>query len=728
MRAYIASLPFSRTRTLLLGGVAALALLPGWGFAQTAGDKAETEAESAPLPTMTVSGSRAPEHYRLEETTPQVKLTREVYEHLPTGMRANDVVQRMPGVYTGGGPGENKDVRFRGLDKEYSRVQLDGFMMPDGGEKRELNLDRLPNFLVDEITIIRNPSADMEMDGLAGRLHVKTREIPVERRLEAQGGFGDVKTFGTQARQAAVSYGERFNNKFGLQIAGSYSVEPVIKDKRTLRADRTLESRETENKPNTFYDFFADAAWWYDGGEIHFKPMYQRQIEDKVKNKYSYTAAGAANGREYEDEYKIKEAFGAALTNKHTFANGSWIEGKAGFFKMREWKDRDKQAYNARNVVTSLTREEEDKNDSVWTGGAAYSLPFTSGDWEHVVKTGADLRYRDRNKNKFTRNLQTNVVTSAAKDVYRLDEFYRAAYILDEFSPFDRLTINAGVRFESVLQRNSDADGPTQSSTFNDLLPSVSALYKVTDKFALRAAASRVVNRPKFDEITPYETYSGSVLTLGNPDLRPEKAWAFDTGFDYVAEQYFIGVNLFHRQIKDHLETRNTGEIRTVGSSRYTVQQMQNVGDGTLSGVELEQRLDLAAFGVEALKSFRLTANQTFVRSRVTDNKGVTTPFAQQPNFIGNLILDWNYAPTGTKISVAGNYVGSIERKKYGMDSFDAELYIDAKITQRITDNVEGYFLLENITNENRIKETSAGKFEYDKGGRIFFAGLTSRF
>lgn len=730
-------------RALLLGSAV---LIPSIAFAddpvtgkpaqtaqKEAAQKETTQKETAAdddataLPAMDVTGSRAPEHYRLEEVTPQVKLTREVYEQLPTGLRANDVVQRMPGVYTGGGPGENKDLRLRGLDKEYSRVTLDGVSIPDGGEKRELNLDRLPNFLVDEITLIRNPTADMEMDGIAGRLNIKTREIPLERTIEIQTGSGDTGGFGTGTHQFAVAYGERINDRFGIQSSLSYSKEAIGKEKRTLNANGVTTKTEREDKPTTYIDAFVDAGWFYDGGEIHLKPMYQYQEEDKEKFTQNYNTAGVRTTSVSEAENKPKETIGVSLTNKHTFADGGQIEGKIGFYTTHEWKDKPSATRNAAGTVTARSTEKEDKTDQIWNGDLSYSHPFETGDWEHTAKAGVALRYREREKTKATTNNLTGVTTRASKDQYQLNEFYRAAFVMNEIVPTNRLTLSPGVRFESVALDSTDADGPSKSSTFNDILPSLPVNYRLTDKLALKGAVSRVVNRPKFDEITPYETFSGTTLTIGNPDLTPEKAWAFDAGFDYVDEKLFLGFNAFYRMIENHLETRATGETRLVNGTNYTVQQMQNVGDGTLRGLELEQRVDLDLIGGAWLKPFRLTTNETFIDSKVKNNAGVETPFAQQPDFIANAILDWNLKQTGTKLSLAGNYVGPIKRKKYAMDSFDEEVFWDFKVTQEVYPGVETFVLFENFTDEDRRKEKSDGTKEIESGGRSFFLGLTAK-
>src|SRR5690606_17624627 len=74
-------------------------------------------------------------------------------KRFPTGSQAQDYVKRLPGVATGGAPGEDKDARVLGLDKEYTRTTIDGIALPDGGEKREFNLDTIPAAWVDSVEV-----------------------------------------------------------------------------------------------------------------------------------------------------------------------------------------------------------------------------------------------------------------------------------------------------------------------------------------------------------------------------------------------------------------------------------------------------------------------------------------------------------------------------------------------------------------------------------------------
>lgn len=64
------------------------------------------------------------EKERLNSPVPQAGVVRD--EFAPrNNRRAGDVIQRLPGLYIGP-PGERKDVRLRGLDKEFTRPEFNG--------------------------------------------------------------------------------------------------------------------------------------------------------------------------------------------------------------------------------------------------------------------------------------------------------------------------------------------------------------------------------------------------------------------------------------------------------------------------------------------------------------------------------------------------------------------------------------------------------------------------
>ncbi|MCZ7627333.1 MAG: TonB-dependent receptor [Candidatus Methylomirabilis sp.] len=202
-------------------------------------------------------------------------------------------------------------------------------------------------------------------------------------------------------------------------------------------------------------------------------------------------------------------------------------------------------------------------------------------------------------------------------------------------------------------------DDTRGSRSVTDTNPSVHLLYRFRDDLSLRAAVSRAVNRPKFDELSPFEQDDGKKITVGNPNLDPAKSWNFDAGGEFATARLFLGVNLFYKRISDVIEEVDTG----IDKEGKDVFRVQNVGDGWTRGAEIEQRLDLSVTGLDVLGGFMLWANQTFLESAVRDKSGRKRRFKDQPRVIANAGMDYTLASLGTTASIAWNHIG--RRKEF---------------------------------------------------------------
>ncbi len=672
------------------------------------------------LPRVDVFGWVVPEYYRFEDPT-EVRIKREQMEEQPEGFLIKDVIKRLPGVFTGGGPGEDKDARLRGLDKEFSRVEFDGVQLPDGGEKRELNIDRIPLTLVEEIKFIRNTAAEYEADGIAGRIHIETRPIPTIQAIKIGLAVGDEGGLGTAGSNAFLSYGNRFNERFGLQGAVNYFSDPLIKTKRKYRANGSLDEFETEDKPTDYLSAFWDTGFFYDGGELHIKPLYLRDAEDKDKQKTRFRPDGRLERYELEEEEKVKRTRGVGVELNHRFTATDQLDLNVGYYHTTEDKDKLKRRLN-QNLEENRAQREieyEDKTDQFWQLDTKMTHQWQLG-YDQQLKYGIRLRLRDRERTKqaFRNN---RLLPGDPKSDYYLEENYYAGFVQNKTQFTEQLSILAGLRTEYVTLEAEDGVGNTDTNNEFDWLPSLSATYRVNPQWVVYAAASRVLNRPKFDELSPFEnTNPHDKIIIGNPQLSPARAWAFEAGFNYVTPQMFLGFNAFYRAIQDVIESRPTGEVR----DGKPVEQVQNVGDGYVRGIELEQRFELAALNIPILAPFSLTLNQSFIDSELENNDGTKNPFKEQPDFIGNIILNWQHPSWGTRFSIAGNYVSSFDMIPKVQDGRESEFFWDAKITQEFSSGLGIYLLAKNITDEQRVKQKQDGGRETEKTGRYVYLGI----
>ena len=77
----------------------------------------------------------------------------------------------------------------------------------------------------------------------------------------------------------------------------------------------------------------------------------------------------------------------------------------------------------------------------------------------------------------------------------------------------------------------------------------------------LRASASRAFRVPSYTDL-----YYHDPANLGNPNLRPERAWTYETGVDWVPSARLRGgLTVFERRERDGIDYYRTVSHATSG-------------------------------------------------------------------------------------------------------------------------------------------------------------------
>ena len=668
---------------------------------------------------------------RLIASQPQTAVNREQIDNLPS-LRIGDVLKRMPGITTGGAIGEDKDIRLRGLDKEFTRIRVDGFMLPDAGEKREFQVDRLPSFMVEEIRLIRNLTAEYESDGLAGQIDIVSRPIPHKFKLEGRLGYGGSDAIDGDMLHGALSFGMRPLQHFGFLASTDALHDAVSREREKMFTNGKMET-ETEHRDKDFVSARLDLGLFYDRGEVRLKPLIHDVDEKKSKVKFNLEP-GKKGKREEETEHKEQQTAGLELSHKHNFASGIILESRAGYHQTREEKEKRKPSFEETAVGSNLyvlkktDLEEEEKKDRTLSFATKAVIPFHLGlAQEARLGASARLRERYRDKTKLEQNPAGSMSDKTGpKDNYSLDEDYYALFAQNEVWLTERFSVLPGLRLEHVRLDARDGGDFSLGSSRTDLNPSLHLLYTLRKDLTLRAAVSRAVNRPKFDELAPYEEEKGDRLVRGNPDLNPAIAWKYDIGADFARRDLLLGINFFYLDIKGVLEEVGTG-VEVGGKEVYAV---RNVGNGWNAGIELEQRLGFGWTGNPLLAGLVLWSNQTLLDSELKTAAGSKQPFKDKPDYIVNVGIDYTYQPWGTTLSTAWNYVAkTTENKADGTRKIKAaDSSVDIAVYQKVSKNARLFLEGRNITNRSKVEQEyfmdgSSSRRE-ESIGRTWLAGL----
>ena len=156
-----------------------------------------------------------------------------------------------------------------------------------------------------------------------------------------------------------------------------------------------------------------------------------------------------------------------------------------------------------------------------------------------------------------------------------------------------------------------------ENNKYFDALPSFNLRARFTDRLQARAAVSKTVTRPDFNQLSPTINLvpGQSLASGGNPNLNPIKSTNYDLSlewyFSHTGSVYAAG---FYRQVNGFIS--NVSFPNTVFDGvPYTLTQPVNGGNGKIKGAEVgyQQFFDfLPGF----LSGFGIQANYTYVSSK----------------------------------------------------------------------------------------------------------------
>ena len=120
-----------------------------------------------------------------------------------------------------------------------------------------------------------------------------------------------------------------------------------------------------------------------------------------------------------------------------------------------------------------------------------------------------------------------------------------AAYAALDFRALRRFSLSLSAR-EEVYRNFTGEFSPTAAGGF-----------WISSKLKFRASASRAFRIPTYTEL-----YYSDPNDFGNPNLRPERAWTYDGGFEWTPRRWVRGeLTVFDRHIRDGIDYSGTSPI-----------------------------------------------------------------------------------------------------------------------------------------------------------------------
>jgi outer membrane receptor protein involved in Fe transport len=200
------------------------------------------------------------------------------------------------------------------------------------------------------------------------------------------------------------------------------------------------------------------------------------------------------------------------------------------------------------------------------------------------------------------------------------------------------------------------AEGGARST---DWLTGANLTWLVSERMNLRAAASRTLNRPDLDDLSPLPAldFVGDKIRLGNPALERATIVNYDLRaelFPGGTEVFAAGV--FYKRLHRPIEPALFGTNGQLGIRPENSQGGRNVG------VELEARAGLGRL-LPALHAWSVSSNLSLISSRIetdqaTDRGNSEHPLVGQAPLLWNLGVTWAPGAWGSEVTLLSSTVG----------------------------------------------------------------------
>lgn len=324
---------------------------------------------------------------------------------------AGEVIRRVPGVSLI----DDKFVMVRGLSQRYNNVWVNGGAVPSSeADSRAFSFDIIPSSQIDNLTIVKSPTAEYPADYSGGFIIVNTKEIPAENSFNiAVGGnwntssafqnFSYSKGSGTDflgfdnglrslnggihaalnpqlnangkpvGDYATSLLGNGLNNDWlvknrkplgDLKLAASLNQRWMLGG-RTLgmlaALNYTNEYRTYENMENNLYGIY-DVA--------NDKPNYLRHsVDDQYNNNVRLGAMLNFTflSKDGNHKYQLKNIFNQLATSRYTWRDG--VSAQSNLERSAEYYYRSRTTYNGQ-----FTGKHTFTSDALdWSIGYAYA-------------------------------------------------------------------------------------------------------------------------------------------------------------------------------------------------------------------------------------------------------------------------------------------------------------------------------------------------------------------
>ena len=426
-------------------------------------------------------------------------------------------------------------------------------------------LKSMPANSIKHIEVITNPGPKYDAEGVGGILNIvtvgsglegytATFSANVSNRGAGGGAFGTIKS-GKLTVSARYNY--NYNDQPRNYSSGSQHVTPeaVTENSSNLDYDGSNKghgsfqsgSMEASYEIDTLRLVTMSFGLWGGGNKSNGSTDYIATFPENINAApiYSYSAFNRSKsswysidgGIDYQRLFKVKDRMLTFSYNTRPQTSDSYTEYEIDNGYNPDWADYLNRLKNLHN--------DGEQNTTEHTFQADYTTPIGK---LHTLEAGT--KYILRNNSSEDDRFDAD---DTGKYEYNKDQSSHYKHLNDIIAAYlgyglkvKRLSGRLGLRYEHTIQDVKYLVGRGEDFTknFDDVVPSASIGYKLTDMSNLRLGYNMRIYRPGIWSLNPYlNDTDPSYISQGNPKLDSEKSHAFNLSYSNFTQKFNINIS-----------------------------------------------------------------------------------------------------------------------------------------------------------------------------------------
>lgn len=605
----------------------------------------------------------------------------------------SDALKRVSGVTIQ----NDKFVLVRGLSDRYNSAWLNKTPLPSTEpDRRAFSFDIIPTAVIDNIIVVKSPSANLPGDWCGGLVQVATKDMSENFSTISIGvGAGSVSTYRDFTKAKPVKFPTTFPSTYTYRASTNGDRRLYTKQIRSTNYNQFTTIPNVNGSfivgykknswsgvfsaiaRNTFSLNYIDRKDYQSSTELAYKykdTVFTERFSTNAllnvtrlgKNRYnwktlfSYQKEGSYLKRRGENYDNVQDVLSNSSNHLNNVLLNTQFDGKintvdfnVGYnFTFREQPD-----YQVNPITKSLGVKEPyavawRDTYRFWSvmdeNGINVSLNENLG----KVKLGTSYNRKIREFNARVFRYQSSDMLDEITnntDRYKANFDLGSSYAMYEDQIGD-LKINSGVRVEYNYFTVATSDFSGQNINVNrsylDVLPSINLTYK-KDKNQFRFSSSKSLSRPEFREVANFAYYDfvRNAQLLGNPKLEKTDVYNLDLKYEYYPKTgESFSFSLFGKKFLKPIE-----QIVADGSvPSNLLLSFTNPRSATLFGTEIELRKKVNTW-------LDLYTNCSFMSSEVSVN-GKKRQLQGQSNYVVNGGV--NVKRNKNSLNIAYNRIG----------------------------------------------------------------------